>query len=135
MRSTRRRNSFLRRIVLGLTVALLVVPSAAQAQWHVPKGVHGHANNRGVGSYTEYVPFVTDFPKYELNTAKVVGIGGPRMHVIGTSEPSVSSTRIVSSRGFDWGDAAIGATLALGLALLAGSAVRVSRQFGKPQTA
>jgi hypothetical protein len=65
----------------------------------------------------------------------VVGIGGSSHASHRHERAKRSSTKVVSSGGFDWGDAAIGGALALGLALLAGTAVRVSRQVGKPQTA
>jgi hypothetical protein len=41
----------------------------------------------------------------------------------------------VSSPGFDWGDAGIGAGLALALVLAGGAAYLGSRQLGRPQTA
>jgi hypothetical protein len=50
--------------------------------------------------------------------------------------PRVSTPVAVASPGFDWGDAGIGAALALGLVvLLAGAAVLASRRHRMPQTA
>jgi hypothetical protein len=157
MRTIRKRNWILRRIVLGFAVMALVIPGASQAarggtpSWQsdtvskpAATGTHGAAlacapncavEEDQVSDGSSFVPFVTDFPRYDLNSAKVVGIGGPRMHVTGTSEPSVSSTKVVSSGGFDWGDAGIGAAILFGLVLLGGVAFYSSRHLGKAQTA
>jgi hypothetical protein len=171
MRRTRRRNTFLKRIVLGFAVFALMAPAAAQARWQqVPTGVHGHPDNRGVGSYTVFVPGVSDFPR-ELTVPNdalkndyvqgvtdfpkaVAGAGqgrdlieSVRLNPRTTSRdydlienrradtPRVSTPVTVASPGFDWGDAGIGAALALGLVLLAGAAVLTSRQLQNPQTA
>ena len=47
----------------------------------------------------------------------------------------VSVVKLVGPRGFDWGDAGIGAALALGLLGLGVAAYRVTRHLGSPQTA
>jgi hypothetical protein len=47
----------------------------------------------------------------------------------------VATPQLVSSPGFDWGDAGIGAGVALGLVLLGGAAFGATRQLGKAQTA
>jgi hypothetical protein len=147
MRTIRKRNWILRRIVLGFAVVALVIPGASQAarggtpSWQsdtvskpAATGTHGAAlacapncavEEDQVSDGSSFVPFVTDFPKYDLNTAKVVGIG----------EPSVSSSKVVSSGGFDWGDAGIGAAILFGLVLVGGVALYSSRHLGKAQTA
>jgi hypothetical protein len=174
MRRTRRRNTFLKKIVLGFAVVALMAPAAAQARWQqVPTGVHGHPDNRGVGSYdifvagatdfpkplavpsdalkNDYVGGVTDFPKPVAAAAQVSGRGdlieSVRLNPRTTARdydlienrradtPRISTPVTVASPGFDWGDAGVGAALALGLVLLAGAAVLTSRHVQKPQTA
>jgi hypothetical protein len=161
MRSNRRRNWLIKRIALGLAIAAFAAP-VAQASWQqVPTGVHGHPDNRGVGSYDVFVPGVTDFP----SVAKVVDAseyGMPRptamdyaisrgdlIEVVRSTPNATSSDKIefvrtqprslgepqVVSAGFDWKDAGIGAGLALALVLLAGGAVLASRHVGRAQTA
>jgi hypothetical protein len=85
------RHWILKRTVLGLAVAALVAPAAAQAR--VDEGTNGLANS----------PKVT--------------------------------TQVVSSSGFDWSDAGIGAGVGVGLAVLGAAALRGSRHLGRPQTA
>jgi hypothetical protein len=60
----RKRNWILKRLVLGFAVAALVVPGAAIAA--VDEGGAGQPNSSGEIAKNAYVPFVTDFPKYEL---------------------------------------------------------------------
>jgi hypothetical protein len=60
----RKRNWILKRLVLGFAVAALVVPSAAIAA--VDEGGAGQPNSSAEIAKNAYVPFVTDFPKYEL---------------------------------------------------------------------
>jgi hypothetical protein len=60
----RKRNWILKRLVLGFAVAALVVPSAAIAA--VDEGGAGQPNSSGEIGTNAYVPFVTDFPKYEV---------------------------------------------------------------------
>jgi hypothetical protein len=170
MRRTHRRNTFLKRIVLGFAVVMLMAPAAAQARWQqVPTGVHGHPDNRGVGSYDVFVAGTTDFPKPlavsngALENDYVQGVTDFRKAVAGArgdwiesvrlnprttardydlienrraDSPRVSTPVTIASPGFDWGDAGIGAALALGLVvLLAGAAVLASRRHRMPQTA
>jgi hypothetical protein len=47
----------------------------------------------------------------------------------------VRVVEVGADRGFDWGDAGIGAGVAIGLLLLGGAAVSASRHLGKQQTA
>jgi hypothetical protein len=60
----RKRNWILKRLVLGFAVAALVVPNAAIAA--VDEGGAGQPNSSAEIAKNAYVPFVTDFPKYEL---------------------------------------------------------------------
>jgi hypothetical protein len=68
----RRRNWIIKRIALGFAVAALVAPAAAQAR--VDEGINGQPNQGGEG----YVPFVTDFPSYEVNAVTAGVYGMPR---------------------------------------------------------
>jgi hypothetical protein len=131
MRNIRRRNWFLKRIVLGFAVAALVVPAAAQAR--VDEGINGQPNWAAeITNGSTFVPFVTDFPKYETT----VKAGDYELLEKNRGEPStVVTPQLVSSPGFDWGDAGIGAALAIGLVLLGGAAFRLTRHLGEAQTA
>jgi hypothetical protein len=166
MRRTRRRNTFLKKIVLGFAVVALMAPAAAQARLDVSTG-QGTSDDRG-GSELGYVAGVTDFPKplaipngAALENDYVQGVtdfpkavGGARQDWIESvrlnprtardydlienrraDSPRVSTPVTVASPGFDWGDAGLGAALALGLVLLAGAAVLTSKHLAKPQTA
>jgi len=73
-----KRNWIVKRMVLGFAVAALVVPAAAQARVDVGIGMPNSANQ--VKGDT-FVPFVTDFPRYEwtsnvssVNTATPIGL-------------------------------------------------------------
>jgi hypothetical protein len=157
----RKRNWFIKRLVLGFAVAALVVPSAALAA--VDEGGAGQPNSTDEIANSAYVPFVTDFPKSEVTSSVKAGdYGMPRampndyalqrgdmIEVARTHDRSVVSADIenvrlnprtvstpqVVSAGFDWGDAGIGAGILLGLVLVGGAAFYATRQVGKPQTA
>jgi hypothetical protein len=72
----RKRNWILKRLVLGIAVAAVVVPSAAIAA--VDEGGAGQPNSSGEIAKNAYVPFVTDFPKYELASDVNGPYGMPR---------------------------------------------------------
>jgi hypothetical protein len=148
----RKRNWILKRLVLGFAVAALVVPSAAIAA--VDEGGAGQPNSSAEIAKNAYVPFVTDFPKYELASDVNGHYGLPlgtrtdyagndyaRRNVVSADienvrlQPRTTSTPEVVSAGFDWGDAGIGAGLVLGLVLIGGAAFYGTRYLGKPQTA
>jgi hypothetical protein len=167
MRRSRRRNTFLKRMVLGFALVALMAPAAAQARVDVSTGQGTSAH--GDGSQAGYVAGVTDFPKPRLAVPNdalkndyvqgvtdfpkaVAGVRGDWIESVRLNprttardydlienrrgdSPRVSTPVTVASPGFDWGDAGIGAALALGLVLLAGAAVLTSRQLQKPQTA
>jgi hypothetical protein len=153
----RKRNRIFKRLVLGFAVAALVVPSTAIAA--VDEGGAGQPNKASEA----YVPFVTDFPKYELQQSVKAGDYGmprampndyallrgdaievarthPRSVVSADIEnvrlqPRTTSTPEVVSAGFDWGDAGIGAGVVFGLLLIGGAAFYGTRHLGKVQTA
>jgi hypothetical protein len=175
-----KRNWIVKRMVLGFAVAALVVPAAAQAR--VDEGGLGQPNatselgvkaNKAQTDFlagqvkaNAYVPFVTDFPKYESTSN--VGAGTPSglphaglndylkardgievarlqprnevrsgdlIENVRLEPRTVSTPQVVSSPGFDWSDAGIGASLLLGLMLVGGAAVYATRHLGKAQTA
>jgi hypothetical protein len=68
----RKRNWFIKRLVLGFAVAALVVPSAAMAA--VDEGGAGQPNSTDEIATSGYVPFVTDFPKYEATSSVSDGV-------------------------------------------------------------
>jgi len=158
----RRRNWIIKRIALGFAVAALVAPAAAQAK--VDEGISGQPNSSAEIAKGAYVPFATDFPKVESVQVNGRASGMPsaglndylqardgievaRTQTRSTARSSDgienvrvtprgnSGTELVSSPGFNWGDAGIGAALALGLVLMGGVALRVTRDSSKPQTA
>ena len=152
---TWKRNWFVKRMVLGFAVAALIVPAAAQARV-----------DEGGSKAAAFVPFVTDFPKYEstsnVSAGTPVGLPNaglneylkardgieiarlqPRNEVragdlienVRLEPRSVSTPQVVSSPGFDWSDAGIGAGLALILVLAGGAALIATRHMGRTQTA
>jgi hypothetical protein len=161
-----KRNWMIKRMVLGFAVAALIVPAVAQAR--VDSGI-GMPNPANQVKGDVFVPFVTDFPKYEWtsNVSSVtagtpVGLPSaglndylkardgievvrlqPRNEVrsgdlienVRLAPRSVSTPQVVSSPGFDWSDAGIGAGLALALVLAGGAAFIATRHMGRTQTA
>jgi hypothetical protein len=161
-----KRNWMIKRMVLGFAVAALIVPAVAQAR--VDSGI-GMPNPANQVKGDVFVPFVTDFPKYEWtsNVSSVtagtpVGLPSaglndylkardgievvrlqPRNEVrsgdlienVRLAPRSVSTPQVVSSPGFDWSDAGIGAGLALALVLAGGAAFIATRHMGRAQTA
>jgi hypothetical protein len=150
----RRRNWILKRIVLGLAVVALVVPATAMARVDESGNVQGNS----------FVPFQTDFPKYNTSVeigGKPVGVPhaglndyllardgvevarlNPRSTIRSSDmieqvrlSPRSDSTQVVSSPGFEWKDAGIGAGLALLLVGLGAGALLATRHLGRPQTA
>jgi hypothetical protein len=161
----RRRNWIIKRIALGFAVSALVAPAAAQAR--VDEGGNGQPNSVSelvVKSAGTYVPFVTDFPKYEsAGNVKSGDYGMPRampndyaiqrgdlIEVVRTQPRSTVSADIenvrLNPRGssgsvveasptFNWGDAGIGAGLVIALLLAGGAAFYGTRHLGRAQTA
>jgi hypothetical protein len=176
---TWKRNWILKRMVLGLAIVALVVPGAAKARVDeggngqpnatselVVKGDKAQTDFAAEGQVNTFVPFVTDFPKYEstskVSTGTPVGLPNaglneylkardgieiarlqPRSEVragdlienVRLEPRTVSTPQVVSSPGFDWSDAGIGAGLALILVLAGGAALIATRHMGRTQTA
>jgi hypothetical protein len=127
------RSWILKRGVLGFAVAALVVPAAAQARLDQDVGGQSAAVTKLVGPYQQ--PALPCAPNCALDQSQVKG-GDYALLEKNRGEPStVATPQLVSSPGFDWGDAGIGAGVAIGLLLLGGAAVSASRHLGKQQTA
>jgi hypothetical protein len=161
MRSNRRRNWLVKRIALGFAVAAFVAP-AAQAR--IDEGQQVQSGSPALKAIA-YRSFVTDFPSVATSRGQVdvvradvpgetlntVEFGMPRAmpsdyalasRDVRADPPGATVSDIgtigepqVVAAGFDWGDAAIGAGLVLGLVLLGGGAALASRHLGKAQTA
>jgi hypothetical protein len=157
----RKRNRIFKRLVLGFAVVALVVPSAAIAA--VDEGGAGQPNSASEIAKGAYVPFVTDFPKYEVSSSVKAGdygmpramptdyalLRGDAIEVARTNprnvvsadienvrlQPRTTSTPEVVASGFDWSDAGVGAGVVLGLLLIGGAAFYGTRHLGKVQTA
>ena len=157
-----KRNWILKRMVLGFAVAALVAPAAAQAR--VDEGIAGQPNSSQEIVKGDYVPFVTDFPKNvstQVTSGATSGMPSAGLNdylmardgieVVRTQPRSTlrssdqieqvrvaskgGTAQVVSSPGFNWGDAGIGALLALGLIGFGLAAYRATRHLGTPQTA
>jgi hypothetical protein len=155
MRS-RKRNWFLKRMVLGFAVAALVAPAAAQAR--VDEGIAGQPNSTseisgrvapygmphaGYNDYLATHQAVNPQARMTVRDSDAISNGGAvnpqaRMTVRdsnATSKVTTPSVSVVSSPGFDWNDAGVGFGLAFGLILLGLVAYGATRRLGSPQTA
>jgi hypothetical protein len=144
MRTIRKRNWFLRRLVLGFAVAAFVAPAAAQAR--LDEGsVAGSSKSAElrmtVSPSAAGAIKAHQFQVGNLSNDELISRNGqsPWPGVDPTSGQTSprwsSSTEVVSAHGFDWNDAGVGAGIALGLVLLGGAAFRVTSRLGKAQTA
>ena len=155
MRTIRRRNWFIKRIALGLAIAAFAAPVA---QAGVDQGIGVPPSKEPVQNAMSRADIRQGIEMRRID-ARYAGyldddfVGGHKPHVLGGAlargdsqvSPSVvasilgdqrwASVDQPSATGFDWGDAAIGAGLALALVLLGSGAVLVTRQLGRAQTA
>jgi hypothetical protein len=141
MRTTRRRNWFIKRIALGFAVAAIAAPVAHA---RVDEGIPGQPNAPKIVKAPHSVmppaprdsrtliPCVPACGHEELISQSLVDEYADHF-VRGAETSAVSTPQVVSSSGFDWGDAGIGAGLAL--VLLAGGAALATRHLGREQTA
>ncbi len=123
-----KRNWMIKRMVLGFAVAALVVPAVAQAR--VDSGI-GMPNRAGLNDYLKArdgIEVVRLQPRNEVRS-------GDLIENVRLAPRSVSTPQVVSSPGFDWSDAGIGAGLALALVLAGGAAFIATRHMGRTQTA
>jgi hypothetical protein len=141
----RRRNWFFKRIALGFAVAALAVPAAAQAR--VDEGITGQLNSsQSVVDSLRARGAIEGARQARIAAREGDLVENARLaprSVVSSSDlienvrlaPRGGTVQVVSSPGFDWGDAGIGAALAFGLLGLGLAAYRVSRHLGSPQTA
>jgi hypothetical protein len=144
MRTIRKRNWFLKRIILGFAVAAFVAPAAAQARLD-EASVAGSsksaepkmtASPSAAGAIKAHQLQLGNLSNDELISRKGQSSWPGVDPTSGQTSPRwSSSTEVVSANGFDWRDAGVGAGMALGLVLLGGAAFRVTSRFGKAQTA
>jgi hypothetical protein len=149
-RKTWIRNWILKRAVVGFAVAALVVPAAAQGARGGGVPWEQSVATNLVGPHQQ--PALPCAPNCALEESQVKAVDNELLekHRGGTSNAFVGSElleknrgktsnivtpQVVSSPGFDWGDAAIGAGIALALVLLAGAAFETTRRLGKAQAA
>jgi hypothetical protein len=148
MRNIRRRNWFLKRIVLGFAVAAIVAPAAAQAR--VAEGSDARSSKTGTIRTIDHPSAALrainatrlDAGQFgNLENDILVARNGQRPWpgvdpTSGQTYPRWSSpSGVVSASGFDWDDAGIGAGLTLGFLLLGGAAFRLTRHLGEAQSA
>jgi hypothetical protein len=141
---TWKRNWILKRMVLGFAVAALVAPAAAQAR--VDEGINGQPNSAkelvvkaggpsgmpsaGLNDYLmarDGIEVVRLQPRSTLRSSDLI----EKVRVA----PQGRTVQVVSSPGFNWSDAGVGALLALGLIGFGIAAYRATRHVGSPQTA
>jgi hypothetical protein len=155
MRSIRKRNWFIKRIALGLAIAAFAAPVA---QAGVDQGIGVPPSKQPVQNAMSRADIRQGIEMRRID-ARYAGyldddfVGAHKPHVLGGAlargdsqvSPSVVASILRdqpsalgdqrSATGFDWGDAAIGAGLALALVLLGSGAVLVTRQLGRARTA
>ena len=141
----RRRNWFFKRITLGFAVAALAVPAAAQAR--VDEGITGQLNSsQSVVDSLRARGAIDGAQQARIGAREGDLVENARLaprSVISSSDlienvrlaPRGGTAQVVSSPGFDWGDAGIGAALAFGLLGVGMATYRVTRRLGSPQTA
>jgi hypothetical protein len=138
MRTNRRRNWIIKRIALGLAVAAVAAP-AAQAKVDEGPSVQ---QTRNVASINYGMPRAMP-SDYAINRGDQIEVvrsqtrtdGSDHIEFVRAQPRSVGQPEIVAAPGFNWGDAGIGAGLALALVLLAGGGALVTRSSGRTQTA
>jgi hypothetical protein len=155
MRTIRRRNWLIRRVALGLAVAAFVAPVA---QAGVDQGIGVPPSKQSVQAAMSRADIRQGIEMRRLD-ARYAGyldddfVGAHKPHVLGGAlargdsqvSPSVVASILgdqhsavgdqPSATGFAWGDAAVGAGLALALVLLSGGTVLVTRRVSRAQTA
>jgi hypothetical protein len=137
MRTNRRRNWIIKRIALGLAVAAVAAP-AAQAKVDEGQSLKQTGNVASVYGMPRAMP--SDYAanrgdQIELIRSQTRTVGSDHIEFVRAQPRSVGQPQIVAAPGFNWGDAGVGAGLALGLVLLAGGAALATRSSGRTQTA
>jgi hypothetical protein len=134
----RRRARLLRRLVLGLTVALVAVPAA---QAYPDEGAKQETFRQGIDDFpgSSYVPpeaaVVRGDVKDGIGTARILAEleAKTRDYVAGAAPVTTGPIQVVgTSDGFDWGDAGIGAGSVFAVVLIGGGALLATRHVGRP---
>jgi hypothetical protein len=118
MRTIRRRNWLIKRIVLGFAMAALAAPAGAQAR----------IDPAPITAKTDGTPSANWHQPRRLGGALARGDSQASWSLLPLAEQR-------SANGFDWGDATVGAGLAFGLVLVGGGTLLVVRRAGREQTA
>jgi len=71
----------------------------------------------------------------EVVRAEPSSVGHIDIESVRAEPRGIGGPTVVASPGFNWGDAGLGAGLALAALLIIGGSLLASRQLGKPQTA
>jgi hypothetical protein len=151
----RRRNWFIKRIAVGFAVAAFAAPVAhakvGDQAWPGVNPSDYAVTSVKASDYHTFRPSPHD-PSIgrgdhgsAANAHKPHRLGGALARVDSQGAWSMTASILRdqpsaledqrSATGFDWGDAGIGASLALALVLLGGGAVLAARQAGREQTA
>jgi hypothetical protein len=110
-------------------------------EWTVTSECRGCRRSGETSSFDVGASLTTDLPsgmtREQLNAYLLArdGVEITRTQPRSNTADTLSVPQVVSSPGFDWGDAGIGAGIALGLVLLAGAAFQATRHLGRMQTA
>jgi hypothetical protein len=102
----------IRRLIVALTVLSLALPAAAVARTDPPSDPA--AGTQGANASTKAAP------QFHGRTAAALRSG--------QAQPATPGVVTSSASGFDWGDAAIGAGVMLGLVALVGGGLLVYRR-------
>jgi hypothetical protein len=102
-----------RRLIVALTVLSLALPAAAVARTDPPSDPA--AGTQGANASTK-----AQAPQFHGRTAAALRSG--------QAQPATPGVVTSSASGFDWGDAAIGAGVMLGLVAFAGGGLLVYRR-------
>jgi hypothetical protein len=120
----RKRNWFIKRLVLGFAAAALVVPSAALAA--VDEGGAGQPNSTGEIANSAYVPFATDFPKSEVTSNVQAGSGKVSIEDVRLNPRSTTSEQVVKA-----GDYGMPRAMPNDYALQRGDMIEVARTHAR----
>jgi hypothetical protein len=125
MRSNRRKNWFIKRVALGFAVAAVAAP-AAQAKVDEGSSVAQSpaVSAQGFGR-GDQIEFVRSQPR---------GASSDQIEFV-RSQPRSTGAGTVAASSFNWGDASVGAGIALALVLLGGGAAVATGRLGRAQTA
>ena len=134
MRSTRRRNWFVRRIVVGLAVAAVAAPVAQAGGVEDSRLADRGVSSVTAGDYGMPRAMPTDYAiargdGIELVRAQPRGSSSDRIEFV-RSNREAPGPELVAASGFNWSDASAGAGVTFALVLLVGGATLAIRSSG-----